>query len=169
MLKKVAIMAGLLSMAIGVLLVTFSDRTFAVKNDLTIDRPAMEIWPVLTDVEKWPAWWPGVREARLTPGWRKGATLDLVLKGRPEKDPATVETVLPAREMTWERPGILGSVTRTSVVLEAAPDGTRISLKSFIKGPQAFLAGFTGKEEFARYHEAVLVALKARLQQMEKS
>jgi hypothetical protein len=55
------------------------------------------------------------------------------------------------------------------VVLEAATDGTRISLKSFIKGPQAFLAGFTGKEEFARYHEAVLVALKARLQQMEKS
>lgn len=169
MLKKVAILAGLLAMAIGVLIVTSGDRTFAVKNDLTIDRLAVEIWPVLTDVEKWPAWWPGVQEARLVPDWREGANLDLVLKGRPEKDPATVETVVEEKEMTWERPGILGSVTRTSVVLEAAPGGTRISLMSFIKGPQAFLAGFTGKEEFARYHEAVLVALKARLQQMEKS
>ena len=169
MLKKVAILAGLLTMAIGVLLMTSGDRTFAVKNDLTIDRPAVEIWQVLTDVEKWSLWWPGVKEARLAPHRREGAVLELVLKGRPEKEPATVETVVEEREMIWERPGILGSVTRTSVMLEAEPGGTRISLMSFIKGPQAFLAAFTGREEFARYHEAVLVALKVRLQQMEKS
>lgn len=167
MLKKVAVLTGLLVMAFGVMMMTAGDRTFEVQNAVTINRPAVEIWPVLTEVEKWPAWWPGVQEARLSPGWRRGASLHLALKGTPEKKPATVDMVVDEREITWERPGILGSVTRTSVFLEPAPDGTRIKLMSFIEGPQAFLAAFTGREEFARYHEAVLGSLKARLQQSE--
>jgi uncharacterized protein YndB with AHSA1/START domain len=167
MLKKVAVLAGILVVAFGAVMVTADDRTFEVKNALIIDRPSAELWPVLTDVEKWPEWWPGVQEARLAQGWRRGARLDLVLKGTPEKEPARIERVVPEREIVWERPGILGSLTRTSVLLEPVPGGTRISLMSFIEGPQALLADFTGKEEFARYHEAVLASLKARLQQME--
>jgi uncharacterized protein YndB with AHSA1/START domain len=167
MLKKVAVLAGILVVAFGAMMVTGGDRTFEVKNALTIDRPAAELWPVLTDVEKWPAWWPGVQEAHLAQGWRQGAKLDLVLKGTPEKKLATIERVVAEREMVWERPGILGSLTRTSVQLEPAPGGTRISLMSFIEGPQALLAGFTGQEEFAKYHEAVLASLEARLKQME--
>lgn len=167
MLKKVAVLAGLLIMGFGIMFVMTGNKTFEVENAQVIDWPAAQIWSVLTEVEKWPGWWPGVQEARLTPDWRKGATLDLVLRGMPEKKPARVETVLAEKEMVWERPGTLGSVTRTSLLLEPAPGGTRISLTSFIRGPQAFLAGFTGRDEFARYHEAVLAGLVIRLQQME--
>ena len=165
MLKKIAILAGLLAMAFGVMMVTSGDRAFEVRNDLIIDRPAAQIWTVMTDVGKWREWWPGVQEARLTDTWRRGATLDLVLKGTPEERPARVETVVAERELVWKRPGILGSVTRTSILLEPVPGGTRISLVSFIEGPQAVLAGFTGREAFDRYHEAVLAALEGRLKQ----
>src|SRR5690606_33615787 len=141
------------------------DRTFEVRNTLIIDHPAAEIWPVMTDVGKWREWWPGVQEAKLTDTWRQGATLDLVLKGAPEERPARVEAVVAERELTWKRPGILGSITRTSILLEPVAGGTRIGLLSFIEGPQAVLAGFTGRDAFEKYHEAVFAALEARLNQ----
>lgn len=163
MLKKAAILAGLLAMAAVVLWMASGGRVFEVRNSRTIDRPASEIWSVMSDAGEWREWWPGVQEARLEETWRQGATLHLVLKGTPEERPARVETVVAERELVWKRPGILGSVTRTSILLEPVPGGTRVSLASSIEGPQAVLAGFTGRDAFEKYHEAVLAALGTRL------
>lgn len=168
MLKKVAVLAVFLGMAFGIMMLSTSEKTFEVENSLAIGRPASEIWPVLTDVERWQTWWPGMQKARLQPGWKEGAPLELILKGTPEKKAARVETVTAEKELTWVRCGVLKSVTRTSLRLEPVAGGTRVSLKSFIQGPQAFLAGFTGKEEFARYHEAVLAGLKAFTEQARR-
>lgn len=165
MLKKVAVLAVFLGIAFGAMMLSTSEKTFEVENSLTIGRPAAEIWPVLTDVERWKTWWPGMQKAQLQLGWKEGAPLELILKGTPEKKAARVETVVVGRELAWVRSGILKSVTRTSLRLEPVAGGTRVSLKSFIQGPQAFLAGFTGKEEFAGYHEAVLAGLKAFTEQ----
>jgi hypothetical protein len=38
-----------------------------------------------------------------------------------------------------------------------------VTLESSIRGPQAFLARFTGDEEFGKYHHRVLAALDAHL------
>lgn len=168
MLKKVAVLALLLAVACGVMMLTTREKTFAVENALTVGRPAVEIWQVLAGVERWPSWWPGVEQARLSPAWQAGAALDLVLKGTPEKAPATVEEVVAGKSMAWVRHGIFESFTRTSLRLEPVSGGTRVVLRSFIQGPQAFLAGFTGEEEFARYHQAVLAGLQAYAEQAER-
>ncbi|PLX83601.1 MAG: hypothetical protein C0617_10700 [Desulfuromonas sp.] len=163
MLKKLAGLLACLGIAFGAMMLFTAERSFEVDNRQVVAHPAASVWAVLADVDRWPAWWPGVEEARLESGWRPGAALALVLKGTPERRPARIEAVVAGRRMSWVRDGVLGSLTRTSLDLEPLGGETRVTLKSTIHGPQAFMAGLTGKEEFAMYHRAVLTRLELRL------
>ncbi len=161
MLKKITVLAVLLVLAFGVMMLTTRSSSFVVVNSLGIGHPSEKIWLVLTNVEDWPRWWPGVQEARLPQGWQKGALFHLILKGTPEKDQARIVAVEPNKELVWARSGVLGSSSRTSLRLVRMSGGTEVFLESSITGPQAFLARITGKDEFGRYHDKVLEALKA--------
>jgi len=160
MLKKLAVLLVLLGVAFALMMLTTRHTSFAVVDSLAVARPPEVVWAVLTEIEQWPQWWPGVQEARIAPAWQAGATMEILLKGNPDRSPATLETVAPGRQLAWRRPGVLGSIVRTTLGLEPQAEGTRVVLESAIVGPQAFLARFTGEEEFSRYHRQVLLSLQ---------
>jgi uncharacterized protein YndB with AHSA1/START domain len=161
MLKKATILAVFLAAAFAVMMLANREKEFSVGNSCLVDQPAGDLWQVLTAVELWPRWWPGMQKSSLSPSLRKGATLELVLRGNPQTTPARIESVVPERELAWSRGGVLGSLSRTTLSLKPVPGGTQVAIESRIHGPQAFLAGFTGREEFSRYHERVLAGLEA--------
>lgn len=161
MLKKATILAVLLAAVFAVMMLATREKDFSVKNSRLVGRSAKDLWRVLTAVESWPNWWPGIEKSSLSPSLRQGATLELVLRGNPQTSPARIERVVPERELAWSRVGVLGSLSRTTLSLEPAPGGTRVDIESRIHGPQAFLADFTGRDEFSRYHDRVLAALEA--------
>lgn len=165
MLKKMAVLAAILGIAFVVMMLTTRSTTFTGSHTETFEQPASRVWQVLTEVDRWSSWWPGMQEARISPALEEGAELTLILKGTPEKSPATVESLTPGRKMAWVRSGILGSTTRTTWQLEEQEGRALVTLETFIRGPQAFLANFTGKKQFAAYHEQAVSALR---QQLEK-
>ena len=164
MLKKLVVLAIALGVCFGVMMLTTGETTFAVENDRLIEGPPDAVWATLADVPGWPFWWPGVKESRLVPDWRQGATLELILEGTPETTPAVVEAYSQGSRIVWARPGILGSMTRTTLKVGLQPEGMLVVLETSLVGPQAFMAGFTGKEKFAEYQALVLEALQRRLQ-----
>jgi len=161
MLKKATILAVVLAAAFAVMMLATGEKEFSVENSHLVGRPAADLWKVLTAVESWPRWWPGVEKSSLSPSLRQGATLELVLRGNSRTTPARIERVVPGQELVWSRGGVLGSRSRTTLRLKPAAEGTRVSIESRIHGPQAFLAGLTGRNEFSRYHETVLAGLEA--------
>ena len=115
---------------------------FAVADSLAVAYPPGAVWTVLTGVEQWPQWWPGVQGAKVDPALQVGATLTLLLAGNADRSPATVEAVTPARHLVWRRPGVLGSTVRTTLRLEPQGGGALVALESAIVGPQALLASY---------------------------
>ena len=164
MLKKLAFLALVLGLAFGAMMLAARSATFVCSRSLVVHDSPAAVWHAATDVGQWPQWGPGVLRSKLTAGWRMGGTLELELQGRPERNPARIEAVVPERELAWVRPGVLGSVTRTTVRVEPVAGGTKVTLESSIRGPQAFLGRFTGREVFDGCHEAVLSGLQARLE-----
>lgn len=163
MLKKIAVLAVILLFAFGGLLLLTRDATFAVEESLSLPVEPGQIWQILTAVDAWSDWWPGIKEARLKSGWQRGAALELVLEGNPEREAAMVQSVRPAEQIVWVRPGVLGSTTKTTWRLSSCEDGTCVSLESAVRGPQAFMARFSHRD-FATYQKMVLQALQVRLQ-----
>jgi uncharacterized protein YndB with AHSA1/START domain len=159
-LRKTAVLALVLIAGFGLLMLAGRKATFVVETSGGVGRSVPLVWQTLTEVETWPKWWPGVRRAALPFGWRKGAALDLILAGNPDREPARVVAVVPGWELSWARPGALASQTRTTLRLESARGGSRVTVASFIVGPQAFLARFTGRDAFVRYHRSIILHLK---------
>jgi hypothetical protein len=163
-LKKTVLLVLLLGAAFGIMMLATRKTTFVVQTSGDMERPVSVVWQTLKAVETWPDWWPGVEKATLSAGLHKGAVLELVLTGNPDRETARVASVREERELAWTRPGVLASDTRTTVRLEASGPGTLVTVVSFIRGPQAFLARFTGRDEFVRYHKAILLQLKKFLE-----
>ncbi len=164
MLKKLAVLLVLLGMAFGAMMLTTRSSTFVVANSLGIAQQPEVIWPVLVAVDDWPEWWPGVQKAHLPQGWRLGAPFELQLTGTPTPEPARVEAMVETKELAWRRAGVLGSYSLTTLKLVKMADGTEVFLESSIHGPQAFLARITGRDEFGKYHDQVLGALKSHIE-----
>lgn len=165
MLKKLGILLVVLGLAFGGLLLTSAQSRFVTESSLLLPYPLVAVWNRLTAVGQWPRWWPGVEAASLAPGWQAGAELRIALKGDPEQAPAVVDAVSSEAMLSWQRPGVLGSQTRTRIALQPAGEQTLVLLHSEIQGPQAVLARWTAKEDFIRYQELVLAKLSEILQQ----
>ncbi|MFO7982803.1 MAG: SRPBCC family protein [Desulfuromonadales bacterium] len=163
MLKKALLLAAVVLLCFGIMMAATRDASFAVEESRILEEPPRAIWSVLTDVNAWPEWWPGVRAAELDPAWSKGAMMALRLEGRPERVPAIVEIYRQGDCLSWGSAGVLGSTTRTIVRLEKKSNGILVSMENSLQGPQAFLARFTGKKAFSQYQKQVLQALQERL------
>lgn len=165
MLKKLGLLLATLGLALGALLLTSAESRFATESSLRLPCPPAAVWARLTAVGEWPRWWPGVEAASLTPGWQPGAELRIALKGDPEQAPAMVEEVEVESVLSWQRPGVLGSRTRTRIALQPDGEETLLQLRSQIQGPQAVLARWTAQDDFRHYQELVLARLNQALQQ----
>lgn len=119
-----------------------------------------QVWQRLAIVEDWPRWWPGVEVARIQGPLKAGSQIDLLMRGRPETNPALLIRVVAQQELTWEREGVFGSRAGTRFVLEDAEGGCRVRVENYIRGPQAFLARMTGQEAFAQYQQKLLANLQ---------
>lgn len=160
MLKKLAILGVLCGIALGVMLLTTRNSHYEVKTQRHLAQPPAEVWSRLAEVERWPRWWPGVERAALAERLSRGALIELRLTGRPEEDPARVIRFEPGSTLFWQRPGVFGSRAGVGFVLQSTQTGAQIQIITFIDGPQAFLARFTGREAFASYQQKVLDALE---------
>lgn len=164
MLKKLGVLILALVLALGGLLLSSGQSRFASESSLLIPYPVAPIWAQLTAVGQWAGWWPGVVTASLAPGWQPGAELCIALQGDPEQPPAVVDGVATEMELSWKRPGVLGSETRTCIELQPSGSETLVLLRSEIQGPQAVLARWTAQDDFRRYQDLVLARLSESLQ-----
>lgn len=165
MWKKLLILLLVFGLAFAAMMLTTGQSRFQVSDTLFIESPPDRVWEVVTEIEDWPLWWPGVEKARVTPDLQAGARFTMDLKGNPQKRPAIIEAVIPQRRLSWQREGILKSTAATTLSLQPEPGGSRMTLKTSIRGPQAFLARFTGEQQFAHYHQRVLDSLRSFLLQ----
>ena len=162
MLKKLAVLLTLVLIAFGVMMATTGQSFFSVEDSIIIETPLEQTWDFLAAVSAWPQWWPGVEAARVVPGLRAGARFELILRGV-AAPPPTIESLVRHKQLSWIRDGVLGSSTRTGLRLSAHQHGTEVTLSSTIRGPQAFLARLTGRQNFESYHRQVLEAMRDRL------
>jgi hypothetical protein len=162
MLKKALILGLVLIASFGVMLLTTRASTFVVQNSQLIVQDPVKVWQVLADVELWPEWWPGVETARLDSFWAEGEQLELVFKGNPADGPAQIDRYQIGLELAFSREGVLGSRASTALRLESQPGAVLVTVVSMVRGPQAFLARFTGREAFAAYHKRLLDSLSER-------
>ncbi len=166
MLKKLGLLLIVLGLALGGLLLGSGQSRFATESSLLLPYPVAPVWAQLTSVGQWPGWWPGVVAASLAPGWQPGAELCIALQGDSEQTPAIVEGVTNETTISWKRPGVLGSETRTCIELQPSGGDTLVRLRSEIQGPQAVMARWAAQDEFSRYQELVLARLSESLQQL---
>lgn len=164
MLKKALILVAGVLLCFGIMMAAARDSSLAVEESLILEEHPRVIWSVLTDVNAWPEWWPGVTAAEIDPGWSRGAMLALKLKGRSERAPAIVDLYRQENRLSWSSPGVLGSTIRTRIRLEKTSSGVLVSIGNNLRGPQALLARFTGKETFSQYQRQVLRSLQECLQ-----
>jgi hypothetical protein len=169
MLKKLGVLIVVLGLALGGLLLGSGQSRFAAESSRLLPYPVAPVWAQLTAVGQWSGWWPGVTAASLAPGWQPGAELCIALQGDPEQAPAVVDGVTAETELSWKRPGVLGSQTRTCIELQPSGSQTLVLLRSEIQGPQAVLARWTAQDDFRRYQELVLTRLGEALQPLAPS
>ena len=162
MLKKTATLVLFLVISFGIMLASTRSSTFLARDSLLIGQDPERVWQVLADVERWSQWWPGVEEARLGSSWAVGEPLELVFKGNPTDGPARIECCRVGRELAFSREGVLWSRASTGLRLEPKPGALLVTVESMVRGPQAFLARFTGREAFAAYHQRLLAGLDER-------
>lgn len=163
MLKKIAVLLTLLGMAFGLMLLTTGESRFEVQTSAPLHVPPTRVWQVLAAVGEWSEWWPGVEEAQLYGSLVAGSEVSLRLKGVPTEDPALLTKVDVLHELTWERPGVLGSRAGTRFLIEVINGGSRLTVENFVQGPQAFLARITGKDTFIKYQQEILKSLQEKL------
>ncbi len=163
MLKKGLFLILVIMAAFGVLLLTTQSSTFEVRDSRVIHQKTDRVWQVLTEVERWSQWWPGVETARLGSCWAEGESLELLLKGNPANGPARIDRYQLDHELVFSRAGVLGSRAGTGFLFEALPGAVRVTVETTVSGPQAFLARFTGRAAFSAYHQRLLDGLSERV------
>jgi hypothetical protein len=164
MIKKILVLLVILGFSFALMLLTTGKCHFEVASHASFPVSQVELWQVLSAVDSWPDWWPGMEEVRLVDDLSVGSEIQLRLKGMPRQEPAFLIAVRLQDELAWESSGVLGSRAGTRLILEPDAGGSRLTIENFIRGPQAFLARFTGEDAFVKYQQILLESLKLSLQ-----
>jgi len=98
-----------------------------VERTIVLPAPHDAVWLAVADADRLASWWGGRVELDARPGGR------VVVDDEDGERWGTVETFEPGRRMVlrlWQRPGLAERLTGTRVelVLEAAEDGTRLTV-----------------------------------------
>jgi len=136
------------------------------ESTITIDASAEKIWPVLSDVSKWPQWLPTVSavEPLGAPPLAIGARYRIV---QPKLRPAVwsvVELSPMLGHFSWESrsPGV--RVLASHSLRSVSAGKTSVSLRIDFAGPMAWMAGLLAGRLTREYLEREAVALKRRVE-----
>ena len=165
MLKKALFILLLVLCGLAGLLLTARGSRFAVQQSEVFPQPPSVVWQLVSDVDGWPRWWPGVERASLLGPLAVGSRIDLKLRGLPETQPVRLVTLVPQRQLEWSGKGVLASTVATRVELHKTAQGCEVRLSNSIVGPQAVLARYGSGDDFPRYQKLFLQSLAKRLQE----
>lgn len=160
MLKKLLILALLLVAGLFLLVQTSRDSRFESESSQLLNQPVGQVWQLLADVDGWRQWWPGVKQVKLLGPLAVGSLIDLHFKGVPEEHPVKLIRFETGHQLAWQRQGVLGSVAETEVLLRPQGEGTLLTIRTLIVGPQARLAEFFNADSFAQYQELFLKSVE---------
>ena len=139
-----------------------------VETSVTIDRPAEEVFSVLSDLERQPDWVSSIQESEITSGGpvREGTTFRQVVKalGRRMETEATVTEYDPPRAFAFE--GGAGPM-RMTFRFTVSPEGTGSRIDQVVEGEtKGFfkLADSIAARTMKKQFEADLATLKAVLE-----
>lgn len=72
----------------------------AARDEILIDSEPQRVWEILTDIDRWPEWQPGVSRARLEGSLGPGSTFRWRANGLPIR--STLREVEPTSRVSWE-------------------------------------------------------------------
>jgi uncharacterized protein YndB with AHSA1/START domain len=109
------------------------DRSSPVvfEKEVEIQASPESVWNVLTDVDRWPAWNPDIRSARLNGTFAEGS--EFRWKSGPSTITSTVERVDKPRLVGW-RGKTLGATAIHVWKLEPTATGTRVRSEESMSG-----------------------------------
>jgi uncharacterized membrane protein len=94
-----------------------------VHNEIVVRAPAGRVWDVLTDVERWPAWYRACRWVRVEPGGGAGQPLVFRWKAHPVELVSVVVQNERPHGFGFTADGVAVHAERT-FTLRPAPDGS---------------------------------------------
>ena len=89
------------------------------------------VWAVLTDVSRWAAWQPDIKQSQLNGALQAGTSFDWKSGGVGIH--STLHTVAPARELGWTGTS-LGVYAIHNWTLTAMPGGTEVTVDESMQG-----------------------------------
>ena len=135
-------------------------RQFTVTTDIA--APPERVWEVMSDIDHWNAWTPGVTSVTRL-GGQLFAVGTRVLIRQPKLPPAywTITEIKPGRSFSWvsAAPGLRAIGVHS---VEPAPGGSRATLALDLQGLLGGLWGRMTKEITERYIGYEARGLKAR-------
>jgi uncharacterized membrane protein len=85
----------------------------------TIDAPADEVWGLLVDLDRWPAWGPSVRSATIDDDRLRLGSIGTVTTAVGVRLPFRITSFVRGRSWAWS----VGGVPATDHVVESLDDG----------------------------------------------
>ena len=109
-----------------------------IERTMDIKAPPDRVWPVMTDVERWPEWTESMNSVeRLDTGdFGLGSKAKLKIRRSPNANVWTVTELTPKRSFTWETNsgGVKGVAKH---VIEPDGSGSKVTLSVDLSGPVA--------------------------------
>lgn len=131
-----------------------------------IDVPPERVWPVITDVERWPEWTPTMRSVELLrPGPLAQGTEARISQPRFGTRTWRVTSIDPGKSFTWETRGT-GTVMVASHVITPRGNGesSTVTLGVDSSGWAVSLLGWLLVRTARRFVEAEAEGLKRRVE-----
>ena len=137
-------------------------RNFSISVDIA--APAVRVWTVMRDVERWHEWTPSITSVELLDG-----TFEVGHRARvrqPKLLPAVFEiaAVEEGRSFTWvtRRPGVVATAAH---LVEPVANGSRVTLSLRFDGPLGGVIGWFARGLNERYLTLEANGLKRRAEQ----
>jgi hypothetical protein len=137
-----------------------------IGNQVEIEADAAAVWPVFTDVARWPEWTPSVIEATDldAPGIDVGNRF-AIRQPRLPQHVWEVTEVTPGRSWAWRSHSFAAESTATHELAPAAPGRTLVRQRLELRGPLGVLTAVLRRRLMRRYLDMEAAGLKRRVEQ----
>jgi len=139
-------------------------------SSVEIDAPALTVWEVFADVERWPEWTASVTRLVVLDG--PGIEIGKRFKIKQPRMPKLVWEVTdvdPGVSWTWRQRSFGGTTFATHEVVTQETGGTLVRQRIDQRGPVGVVVGVLMRRLTKRYLDLEAQGLKARSEQQRRS